>query len=168
MRRIVAFMALVLVALLVELAMSQTIPDFSATDTGAKVVQQVNAPESKPFCQSVVVFTLPEKRWVAYVKHPGGGTPAMEESVRRLPQDGMPDPLPPGNLFDHYTVLDTACFSWPEIFEAANSLYLGRAMSLLEEPGAAITIFDQRRAVMKLFFKAHWEEAEQLFPLRAE
>jgi len=159
----VVVIVLVLAALLVELAISQSIPDFSETGSATDAVQEA---ESKPFCQSVVMFSLPEKRWMAYVKHPNGGREALEESLRLFPQDGMPDPLPPGSIFEHYEVLDTACFSWAEIFDVADTLYLGRAQSLLEEPDAPITIYDARRALMKLFFKEHWQEAEQFFPLR--
>ncbi len=175
MRRIVILLCLLVTALIAEGVGSlfrHAMPADADTGYGtaneSATAQPAIGEEFTVFCQSVVMFTLPEKRWMAYVKHPDGGREALEESVRLLAQDGMPNPLPAGNLFDHYEVLDTACFSWDEIFEVADMLYLGRARSSLEEPDAPVTIYDKRRALMKLFFKDQWELAESLFPLRGK
>ncbi len=171
MRRIVLFLLLIVASLLVELVMPRVSVDFSEGETQDRAVATVEthpatAVEAKVFCQSVVMITLPEKRWVAYITHPNGGSEALEESVRRLPQSEIPDPWPSADMLEHYEVLNTACFSWPEIFEMADTLYLGQARSRLEEPDAPITIFDMRRALMKLFFKDKWHVAEGMFPLR--
>lgn len=175
MRRIIFWLVLLVLALSVEGVGYLMRPDAppAAVSTGkaegeAETATGASGDEQAVFCQSIVIFTLPQQRWTAYIKYPGGGTAMLEESIRRLPQDEVPNPWPVPDLLDHYEVVHTACFeSWATIFSITDDYSLGSASRKLENP-YVITERDMRRAVLKVYFKDAWQQAEALFPLQGK
>ncbi len=175
MRRIIFLLMLLVLALSVEGVSYLMRPDAppATGSTGKPESEAETAPgasgdETAVFCQSMVVFALPQKRWTAYIKYPGGGTAMLEESIRRLPQDEVPNPWPVPDLLDHYEIVHTACFeSWAKIFSITDDYSLGGASRKLEDPDV-ITERDMRRAVLKVYFMDAWQQAEALFPLQGK
>ena len=104
---------------------------------------------------------------MAYVVHPHTGKESLEQSLRQLKQYEVPAPFTP-DLLDHYQVIRTVCFkNWAEIFKLTDQLSLGGASRKLDDP-YLVTERDQRRAVLKVFFKDDWEIAETMFPLKRD
>ena len=122
------------------------------------------------FCMSAVRFSNADgtQYRMATVLHPKGGRDVVEESIRRLPQGGIPGSWPSADMLEHFRIEATLCYSWYEAFWDANAVYLGRALSMLEDPDEPITVFDMRRVVMKIYFKDKWQIAEDMFPLRGK
>lgn len=176
MRRRWLVMALLLATLLVAIALSQAVPDGpedAESRNGERVpTHYFGAPEEAMFCTSSVRINNAKGTdyWTGTVLHPKGGRELVDQSIRLLPQQELPDPLPLplAELLAHYQIKQSVCYGWYEIFDMTNALLMNRALSMLEDRDAAFTRYDARRAVMKVYFKDKWQIAEEMFPLRSE
>ncbi len=165
MRRPIEILMLVL-AVVVAILLAGAFRSIATSDTTGIV--DAAKPVKHVFCQSLVMITLPERRVITNVYHTDGGTAAVEESLRRLPNPDIPPTVAIEVVLANYQVQHTVCFkSWAGLLELTDQLSFGSASRKLDDP-YLITERDMRRAILKIYIKEGWEIAETMFPLQRE